>query len=429
VTAAPRYERASRGEARSAAPVVLDREALADDLRRRVFPAAASANTRPHIGAEVEIIPVESATGRPLPLDAPGTSTLAILRRAGAAAGWRERRSAKAGVPEVELPDCGRITFEPGGQIEISSAPNVSLSALVSGLRTTVRAIQAAAASSGVELLSCGVDPRTRVEDVAPQLDADRYRRMLRHFDRIGPSGARMMRQTASFQVCVDGGDAPELTWTVLNALAPFMVAMFASSPRYADQDTGHKSYRRHIWATLDPRRTGMLGTSGSDPVSEYLDFALGAPAFLLPDVDGASAPFGYWLDRGAVTVSDWCTHLSTLFPEVRPRGYFEVRSADAMAPEWYAVPLVLVAGLVYHRPSLDAAADLLGAPDPALLTRGGRYGMSDPVLAHKAPLLCDLALDGCSALGTEFVTAADLESTAEYVDRYTRRGRSPADD
>jgi len=63
------------------------------------------------------------------------------------------------------------------------------------------------------------------------------------------------------------------------------------------------------------------------------------------------------------------------------------------------------------------------------LLTRGGRYGMSDPVLAQKAPLLCDLALAGCSALGTEFVTAADLESTAEYFERYTRRGRSPADD
>jgi hypothetical protein len=54
---------------------------------------------------------------------------------------------------------------------------------------------------------------------------------------------------------------------------------------------------------------------------------------------------------------------------------------------------------------------------------------MSDPALAHKAPILCDLALDGCSALGTEFVTAADLESAAEYFDRYTRRGRSPADD
>ena len=428
MTAIRGVERATSGiEGQDSPTGPLDRDALAEDLRQRVFPSAAPSGTSAHIGAEVEIIPVDRATGRPLPLEGPGTSTLAILRRAGAAGHWHERRSAKANVPEIELPDGGRITFEPGGQIEISSAPNASLSALVGRLRATVDAI-ADAAPSGVELLSRGIDPRTRVEDVAPQLDAYRYRRMLEHFDRIGPSGARMMRQTASFQVCVDGGDAPERTWTVLNALAPFVVALFANSPRYAGRDTGYKSYRRHVWATLDPLRTGLLGI-GSDPVEEYLDFALGAPAFLLPDVDGAAAAFSYWLARGGVTSADWCTHLSTLFPEVRPRGYFELRSADIVAPEWYAVPLVFVAGLVSHRPSLDAAADLLGAPDAALLARSGREGLSDPVLREKAPLLCDLALDGCSALGTRFVNAEDLGAAADYFERYTRRGLAPADE
>jgi glutamate--cysteine ligase len=428
VTAAPRFTRSpERAEGRSFSSAPLDRDALAADLRQRVFPSPVARGISPRIGAEVEIIPIDSATRRPLPLEGTGASTLTILRRAGAAAGWRERRSAKANVPEIELPDGGRITFEPGGQIEISSAPNASLSGLVSSLRATVNAI-VGASPAGVELLSCGIDPCTRVEDVAPQLHADRYRRMLQHFERIGPSGARMMRQTASFQVCIDGGDAPERTWTALNALAPYMVAIFANSPRYGGVDTGHKSFRRHIWATLDPRRTGLLGF-GRDPVDEYLDFALGAPAFLLPDVGGAAAPFGDWLARGEVTASDWCTHLSTLFPEVRPRGYFEVRSADVMAPEWYAVPLILVAGLVYHRPSLDAAADLLGAPDAALLARGGRDGLSDPELARKAPPLCDLALAGCAALGAEFVSGADLAAAAEYFDRYTRRGLSPADD
>jgi glutamate--cysteine ligase len=428
VTAVRGFERAtSRIDGRESSTIPLDRDTLADDLRQRVFPSAAPSGMPARIGAEVEIIPIDRATGRPLSLEGRGTSTLGILRRAGVAAGWHERRSAKANVPEIELPDGGRITFEPGGQIEISSAPNVSLSALVSRLRVTVRAI-ADAAPSGVELLSRGIDPRTRVEDVAPQLDADRYRRMLEHFDHIGPSGARMMRQTASFQVCVDGGDAPERTWTMLNALAPFVVALFANSPRYAGRDTGHKSYRRHIWATLDPRRTGVLGALG-DPVEEYLEFALAAPAFLLPDVDGAAAPFSYWLARGGVTATDWCTHLSTLFPEVRPRGYFELRSADVVAPEWYAVPLVFVAGLASHRPSLDAAAELLGAPDAALLERSGRVGLSDPELREKAPLLCDLALDGCSALGTGFVSAEDLGTAADYFERYTRRGRAPADD
>ena len=148
-----------------------------------------------------------------------------------------------------------------------------------------------------------------------------------------------------------------------------------------------------------------------------------------MPDVDGSSMRFGDRVASGEASMSDWCVHLSTLFPEVRPRGYFELRSADVVAPEWYAVPLVFVAGLVYHRPNLDAARDLLGPPDPDLLVRGGRAGLTDPVLGATAPMLCDMALEGCAALGADFAEATDLERAAEYFDRYTRRGLSPADD
>jgi glutamate--cysteine ligase len=236
------------------------------------------------------------------------------------------------------------------------------------------------------------------------------------------------MRQTASIQVCVDGGERPALTWRVLNALAPYVVAMFANSSRYEGRDTGHRSYRRHIWGTLDPQRTGLLGLA-DDPVDEYLEFALDAPAFLLPDVDGAAAPFRRWLECGEVTASDWCTHLSTLFPEVRPRRYFELRSADVVAPEWYAAPLVFVAGLVYHPPALETTADLIGAPDRDLLIRSGEIGLGDPRLREITPRLCDLALEACEALGSSFVCPADIATAAEYFDRYTKRGRSPADD
>ena len=405
----------------------LDRDALADDLRQRIFPSPSAVGHVPRIGAEVEVIPIDVTTRRPIPLEGSGRTTLSILQEAGAAAGWRARRSAKANVPEIELPDGGRITFEPGGQIEISSAPNVSLTALVAELRATVGTI-AAAAAPNVELLSRGIDPLTPVDEVQPQLDADRYRRMLRHFDRIGPSGARMMRQTASFQVCVDGGEAPALTWRVLNALAPFMVAVFASSPRYSGVDTGHRSFRRYVWGTLDPGRTGLLGIQG-DPVTEYLEFALDAPAFLLPDVDGRAAPFNYWLERGMCSAADWCAHLTTLFPEVRPRGYFELRSADAVEPEWYAAPLVFVAGLVYDRPTLETVADRLGTPDAELLVRSGQAGLRDQSVARVASELCDLALAGCTSLGAAFADDATIGAAADYFDRYTRRGRSPADD
>ena len=427
MTAAPRFG-GSRGVRHPTTErVALDRDVLADDLRVHVFPACGVSPAPPRIGAEVELIPVDRATGRPLPLDGAERSTLEILRRAGASAGWRERASVKAMVPEIEMPDGGRITFEPGGQIEISAAPNASLSGLVAGLRSTVESI-AGAAPPDVALLSVGIDPETPVEAVPPQLHAERYRRMLAYFETIGPSGARMMRQTASFQVCVDAVVTPMRTWRMLNALAPYMVAMFANSRRYAGRDSGHRSFRRETWATLDPRRTGVLGLE-EDAIAEYLDFALNAPAFLLGEAGLRAMPFGCWLDQNAVTAADWCTHLTTLFPEVRPRGYFELRSADVVPPEWYPVPLVLVAGLAYHPPSLETAADLLGPPSPELLACSGREGLAHPTLAGVAPLLCDLALDGCAALGEGFVSPSDLATAAEYFDRYTNRGRSLADD
>ena len=266
------------------------------------------------------------------------------------------------------------------------------------------------------------------VEDVAPQLDADRYRRMLEHFDRIGPSGARMMRQTASFQVCVDGGDAPELhvdgaqrAGAVHGGDVRELAALCGSGHGASKLSPTHLGDAR-------PAAYGHARRPGRSASRNICEFALAAPAFLLPDVDGAAAPFSYWLARGGDR--ERLVHAPlTLFPRSAradtsscgqrtswPRNGTRCRSCS-----WRGS---------YHRPSLDAAADLLGAPNRRCSTRSGRVGLADPVLREKAPMLCDLALDGCSALGTEFVTRRKISSVAaEYFERYTRRGARPADD
>jgi len=84
----PRDERDAPGTL-----AVLDRCVLAHDLRQSVFPAPQSAGCARRIGAEVEVIPVDGRSGRPLPLETrAGVSSLSILRRAGADVGWYERR-------------------------------------------------------------------------------------------------------------------------------------------------------------------------------------------------------------------------------------------------------------------------------------------------------------------------------------------------
>ena len=237
-----------------------------------------------------------------------------------------------------------------------------------------------------------------------------------------------MMRQTAAFQVSLDFDDEPWLRWRVLNAAAPYILAIFANSPIYAGARTGHQSTRAQIWRTVDPARTG-IPYDERRPLETYLDFALGAPAILFPTVEGEHRPFGEWLARANPTLDEWADHLSTLFPEVRPRGHLELRSPDSIAPQWYAAPLALTAGILYDSGALRAANDLLGAPDLGLLERAGRCGLHDPAIARTATDLFELALSGCRGLGPGYFHPSDLEQAAAFFDRYTRRGRAPADE
>jgi glutamate--cysteine ligase len=299
---------------------------------------------------------------------------------------------------------------------------------LLALLRSVVVPLRAAASDQGIDLLAVGLDPWNPAEQAPLLVDAKRYQRMAEYLARISPAGARMMRQTAAFQVSLDIDEDPWLRWKVLNAAAPYVVAIFANSPIYANEPTGHQSARADAWRKLDPARTGIPYDEG-DPVQAYLDFALAAPAILLPDIEGEHRTFGGWLNHAIPTAEEWQDHLTTLFPEVRPRGHLELRSADAIAPEWYAAPLALTAGILYDSGALRAAADLLPTPDPDLLERAGRLGLHDPAISRTAVDLFEIALSGCTGLGSRYFHPFDLEQARAYFERYTRCSRSPADD
>jgi glutamate--cysteine ligase len=407
----------------------LNRAALASDLAGQVFSGPISRTLTPRrLGAEAEFIPVETASGRRCPIEREGVlSILPFLRRFGGSQGWQESVTPK-GTPCFSLPLGGAITFEPGGQLEYSSPPAHSPSALLSLLRAVVLPLRAAAAGEGITLLALGIDPFNSVDRAPLLIHAKRYQRMADYLAGRGEAGARMMRQTAAFQVSVDFDDEPWLRWRVLNAAAPYVTAIFANSPIYAGEQTAQPSARAAVWREVDPSRTG-IPYDAEAPIEKYLDFALAAPAILFPTVNGDHQPFSEWLGRANPTLEQWHDHLSTLFPEVRPRGHLELRSADSIPPHWYAAPLGFTAGLVYDSGALRAADDLLGAPDPALLERAARCGLHDPAIAARARDLFQIALSGCRGLGPGSFHPADLEQAVAFFDRYTRRGRAPADE
>jgi glutamate--cysteine ligase len=374
---------------------------LRDFVRRQVF-ATPSRSATERIGAEIEFVAVDDFHGRVAPLDAPdGQSVLGAVRAASARCGWTEGRSTK-GASWFRATSGGRVTFEPGGQIEYASPPRSSATDLIRDLSTTTAILREECSNRGIRLLDCGLDPANGPHDAPLQVSAPRYRRMDAHFARIGPAGARMMRQTASLQIAIDLGRDSGRRWRLLNALVPVLTAVFANSRRYAGSDTGFASYRAETWRRADPSRTGVL--DGIDPVSEYVDFALRAPALLLGPESDPAQPFATWVGRGA-GVAQWENHLGTLFPEVRPRGYFEVRSIDAVPESRWPAALVLIAGLAYDRVAADEAAEIIREPDAELLERAGRFGLTDPVLAGMARQLATVALAGCRRLGPAFLS------------------------
>jgi glutamate--cysteine ligase len=298
---------------------------------------------------------------------------------------------------------------------------------LIRDLQCTAQLLSGAFAANGISLDAIGVDPYNDIADIPLQLHRPRYSRMTDYFNSIGPSGIRMMRQTASLQINVEAGSNPHERWSLLNSIAPYVTAIFANSPRYAGNASGYKSYRAHLWRTLDTSRTG-LPVDTANPEERYFNFALGAGAMMRTDIEGYDS-FDAWARDGNPTIEDWELHLSTLFPEVRPRKYFELRSADAVAPEWLAAPITLIAGLVYDGTATDSANALLANEATSSLDVAGKDGLANKQILDTAIRLIDIALAGAQALSREYIAASDIEIAEEFFEKYTRQGRSPGDD
>lgn len=324
------------------------------------------------IGAELELIPVRQTSHSRVGIAATdvGPGTAEIARDTARILDWVENVDAY-GAPSWNMPDGGRLCYEPGGQLEIISPVFQSPGPLADFLRATLLALRASSNSAGVSLLTLGADPYNTIDSVALELHAPRYDRMTRYFESIGSSGIRMMRQTASMHVSVELGPRVMDRWRLLNALAPYLIAAFANSGTYAGQPTGYASYRAHLWQTLDSTRTGMP-YDGTDPVGAYTRFASHAGRIL--DDDRA--------------------HLTTLFPEVRPRGYFEIRSLDAMEPGRIDEALHFIWTIVHDHRIASAVSNIIGAPDASLLARAARLGRSDPKIYARLKVLQRLVND-----------------------------------
>jgi glutamate--cysteine ligase len=329
-----------------------------------------------------------------------------------------------------------RITVEPGGQLELSSAPAGNLGDLVHTTLDDLAQLRTAAGGSGLELCGYGLDPLRLPDRV---LNLPRYQAMERFFDRTGPWGRQMMRATASVQVCLDAGcegpgqDGYQARWRLLHAIGPVLVAAFANSALRGGQPTGWRSSRQQVWSHLDPSRTRSPGRE-KDPRDAWARYALDAEVMCVP-AEGTgdwSAPAGLtfrgWIRSGQPrppSVQDLDYHLTTLFPPVRPHGHLELRMIDAQPGDGWIVPAAVVTALAEDRAAADVAADAVEPVKNSWLA-AARYGPADPAIARASRACFDAARQALARLGVPELVQNAVD---DFTERYVQRNRCPADD
>jgi glutamate--cysteine ligase len=325
------------------------------------------------------------------------------------------------------LPAGGRISFEPGGQVELSTPPAPSAAAALRAAETDSRILHARMAAAGFACETLAVDDRRSPRRILQQ---PRYQAMERFFAEQGPAGAWMMCNTASTQVNISHVQSdPHQRWYVMHQIAPVLIAAFANS---AGLDAGGQrwaSLRQAIWWSIDAPRTRPVRTDLA-PELAWQAYALAADVMIINTGDGGGMggtavppglPFGRWMadghPAGWPTIEDYRYHLSTLFPPVRPRGWLELRVLDAL-PGWIRDVAVLTAATAC---TADAGRELRQRlPDTSdLWITAARDGLCHPVLGSAAQILLAVVRDHLGSVTTETRHASLIE---EYAARHIHR-------
>lgn len=341
---------------------------------------------------------------------------------------WRRLTAAVAGLGDAAGDSA--VTLEPGGQVELSGPPRHDVATAVAELRRDLARVRLALSGSGLGLAHAGADPLRPARRLNPR---PRYAAMERHFAATGrgAAGRTMMCSTAALQVNLDAG--PRADWrrrvTLAQQLGPAMVALSACSPWLAGHDTRWRSARRHAWAELDTRECGPL-PGRADPAQEWAEYALAAPVLFVRsgDEDAVAVErcvsFARWasgqvrLDGRSPTLADLHTHLTTLFPPVRLRGYLEIRYLDTSPPRWWPAVTAVLTALLDDPVAADLATEA-SEPTAALWREAARDGLRDPRLAAAARRCLQIAADRVpAALHTAVADLADLVAS----------GRCPGD-
>ena len=344
----------------------------------------------------------------------------------------------------------GSITLEPGGQFELSGAPleNLHQTCRETGSHLTI--MKQAASDLDLCMLGLGFQPKWTRDDIS-FMPKGRYEVMSAYMPKVGSLGLDMMLRSCTVQVNLDYGSEEDMRRKFRTSLAlqPIATALFANSPFKDGKPSGLLSTRAQTWTDTDNARCGVPACV-FDPqfgYEQWIDYILDVPMYFLHrgddyhDVTGKSfrdfmAGNLAGFEGQFPILADFEDHITTAFPEVRLKGYLEMRGADS--GPWAnicALPAFWV-GLLYDETALakaealasDITADDVMAARLDVAQNGLRAKIGNHDVAPLAGQLVQIAKEGLAARAVSDDQGRDETKFLAPVEEVIATQKTPAD-
>lgn len=393
------------------------------------------------IGTEFEAIVLTAQ--RPRPKVASYSESVApVLKALCDKFGWAAGPNRGVGDEMVELVRNGAsITLEPGGQIELSGAPQKNVRDTCQEFRQHRKELHEVGEFLGLSFLATGFHPFATRNEIQ-WMPKGRYSVMRSYLPTRGERSLDMMLRTCTVQVNLDYPDERECgrRFCAMLKASSLITALFSNSPFREGRASGYLSERSLVWSSVDPDRCGLPSFAFEPNFSyeKYVDWVLSVPMFFIyreGKYIPCHIPFSQFLEKGFTddsrvqhhpTLADWELHLSTVFPEVRLKPFIEVRGADAVSHQYLCALPALCKGLLYDSQAMDALEELMSGLTPTTAQerweRARKFAFKDDEIYELCEKLVQIAHDGLARLDAPLAPAAHevdfLNPLIELIDR-----------
>ena len=293
------------------------------------------------------------------------------------------------------------ITLEPAGNFELSAGPFINLDDASNSFKKFEVQISTLLKTTGYKLMATGINPFANAEDM-PLIPKQRYDYMNRYFEKIGPWGKKMMRITGSTQISIDYRNE-------LDCIRKLQLGYIIAPLCYLICDnsivTNKEVYPAHcarmkIWENLDKDRCGTLPHILDEDFSleSYAEYIMNVPAIVNylgeGKIEYSEKTFKELYADKLMHTADIEHAISMIFPDVRVKGYIEIRPADALPAKYAISYAALIKGLFTNDSTINHAEAMANVVDEQQILDAKQQimakGFDAEVYGKNAGVLCE---------------------------------------